>query len=343
MIKNIHYSFALVVVTGLICCSCPKKHESQLIKIGGLTQGTTYHISYYDSLEIDYHSEIDSLLEIIDQSMSVYNPKSLISRINRNEVDSMDDCHFEYVLKQSMKISDQTGGAFDVTVGPLINAWGFGFKRKENITQQKIDSIKMFVGYHLVQVDGRHIRKSDPRIQLDFNAIAQGYTVDVIAGLLESKGVKNYLIEVGGEVLGKGKKADGTLWSVGIEKPQWGPIDQRPVQAILTLNNRAIATSGSYRKYFEENGIRYSHTIDTQTGYPARNRLLSVSVLADQCVSADAFATAFMVMGLDRSKEFLNHHPGLEAYFVFSDSSDVFKTDMTDGFRQALQGEFYSN
>lgn len=314
-----------------------------MIRFGGLTQGTTYQVTYYDSLGRDVHNEIDSILQDIDMSMSVYNPNSTISKVNRDELSVVEDVHFKAVFRQSIEISRQTGGAFDVTVGPLVKAWGFGLKHRDKVGQRMIDSLNTFIGYGKIRLDQNRVMKEDTRIQLDFNAIAQGYTVDVIAGFLESRHIHRFLVEIGGEVIGKGTKPEGGLWSVGIEKPQWGSIDQRPIQAILSLKNRAIATSGNYRKFFEENGVKYSHTIDPKTGYPARNRLLSVSVLADECSTADAYATGFMVMGLENAKIFLSEHPELDAYFIYSDSVDVYKVDMTEGFRQSLQGEYYSN
>lgn len=340
-----NYLFVAVFTAAVLLslATCGKKPELKMIRFGGLTQGTTYQVTYYDSLERDFHHGVDSILQVIDFSMSVYNPASTISKVNRNESKGDDDLHFIKVFTQSQDISRQTGGAFDVTVGPLVKAWGFGLKHRDKVDQKMIDSLNKFIGYNKIRLDQNKVIKEDARIQLDFNAIAQGYTVDVIADYLESFHIHRYLIEIGGEVSGKGTKPDGTLWSVGIEKPQWGAIDQRPIQAILTLKNRAIATSGNYRKFFEENGVKYSHTIDPKTGYPARNRLLSVSVLADECSTADAYATAFMVMGLEKAKMILSAQPRLDAYFIYSDSVDVYKVDMTEGFRQSLQGEYYSN
>ncbi len=343
MKKRLNRQWTYMIVLFFLLPACAKKNDSHLVKFGGLTQGTTYQITYVDSAKTDYHLEIDSILGVIDRSLSVYNPQSVISKINRNETGSADDLHFQEVFKRSMNISKRTGGAFDVTVGPLINAWGFGFKRKEKISDKLIDSIRAFIGYEKVSLENGRVIKADPRIQLDFNAIAQGYTVDVVAAYLESKNIRHYLIEIGGEVLGRGNKPGAKLWHVGIEKPEWGPIDKRSLQAILSLENRAIATSGNYRKFFEENGVRYSHTIDPKTGYPAKNRLLSVSVLAADCATADGYATAFMVMGLERSLKFLKTEPALDTYFIYSDTTNAYAAEMTSGFRRSLQGEFYSN
>jgi thiamine biosynthesis lipoprotein len=235
-----------------------------------------------------------------------------------------------------MEVSAKTEGAFDVTVGPLVNAWGFGPSKKGNVDQALVDSLLTLVGYHKVRLVNGKLLKTDPSIRVDFNAIAQGYTSDWLAGFFESKGIHDYLIDVGGEVLGIGSKPDGKLWSVGIESPAINAEDERKVQAIISLKDLAISTSGSYRKYYEENGIRYSHTIDPFTGYPVKHNLLSVSVLARDCMTADAFATAFMVMGLEKSKGFLQNNRELEAYFISDDLNGGFSVYYTPGFESLL-------
>lgn len=316
-------------------CAPQKNHP--LVRFGGLTQGTTYQIMYVDSLRRDYHDDVDSILRVIDFSLSLYNPRSTLSRVNRNETDSIHDPHFLRVFALSEQISQKTGGAFDPTVGALVSLWGFGLKKKEPISSERIDSIRAFTGMDKVRLAGNRLIKTDRRVQLDFNAIAQGYTVDVLGEYLESRGIVHYLIEVGGEVRARGCKPDGQLWAVGIEKPVSGSEDQRKIQEVLMLQNRSLATSGNYRKFIEENGVRYGHTIDPSTGYPARNRLLSVTVMAEDCTTADALATAFMVMGMERAKEFLAQHSAYDAYFISSDSVQTFSISMTDNFRKAVQ------
>jgi thiamine biosynthesis lipoprotein len=235
-----------------------------------------------------------------------------------------------------MDVSANTAGAFDITVGPLVNAWGFGFTDRMKVDQHVVDSLIPLVGYTKVQlVEGRLI-KQDQRIRIDFNAIAQGYAVDVVASYLESNGIHCFLVDIGGEVLARGVKTGGEKWNVGIEVPAENADAERKVQAIVTLEDMALSTSGNYRKYFEENGIRYSHTIDPASGYPVKHSLLSVSVLAKDCMTADAYATAFMVMGLEKAKVFLAKQRELEAYFIFAATDKSMQYYMTDGFAKIL-------
>jgi len=236
-----------------------------------------------------------------------------------------------------MKISEETDGAFDVTVGQLVNAWGFGFESRTKLDQHKVDSLLMYIGYKTVKlVDGKII-KNNPLTKIDFNAVAQGYSVDVLAKFLENKGIKDYLIDVGGEVLGRGNKPDKNLWMVGVEKPAKNAGDERILEAKVKLKDKALATSGNYRKYYEENGIRFSHTIDPKTGYPVKHTLLSASVLANECWEADAYATAFMVMGLEKGKAFLEKHKNIEAYFIFSDENGNLLTYTSEGLKDLLE------
>jgi thiamine biosynthesis lipoprotein len=311
--------------------------ELKPYKITGAAQGTYYSITYFSDSNENLQPAVDSLFRKFDQSVSSYVPGSLLSRLNRNDTSAVADDIFETIFRKGMDVSALTAGAFDITVGPLVNAWGFGFSKREKMDQAMVDSLLPLVGYQKVKLSNGHLIKSDPRMHIDFDAIAQGYTSDWLGQFFDSKGIKNYLIDVGGEVLGRGGKPDGRLWSVAIEMPAKSAEDERKIQAILSLENKAISTSGSYRKYYEENGVRYSHTIDPYTGYPVRHNLLSVSVLAPDCITADAFATAFMVMGLEKSREFLAIHPELEAYFISDDSSGGFSIYYTPGFERLLK------
>ena len=247
------------------------------------------------------------------------------------------DSIYTTVFRKSMEVSARTDGAFDVTVAPLVNAWGFGFSKRAKVDQAMVDSLLPLVGYKNVKLLNGKLVKKDLRMRIDFDAIAQGYSSDWLASFLERKGIKNYLIDVGGEVLGHGSKLDGQLWSVAIEMPARNSEDDRKIQAILSLENKAISTSGSYRKYYEENGVRYSHTIDPTNGYPVKHNLLSVSVLATDCITADAYATAFMVMGLEKSKTFLKNHPELDGYFISDDQHGGFAVFYTSGFQELLK------
>jgi thiamine biosynthesis lipoprotein len=327
--------FSSIVFSVLYSC-----HQDipRLVKFTGETQGTYYAVTYFSSDGKSYQTEVDSILKVVDQSVSMWAPNSLLSRINRNETGVIPDVILTDLVKRSGEIFEETGGAFDPTVGPLVNAWGFGFSGKMKMDQHIVDSLLPLVGYQKITLD-RSIQKSDPRIQLDFNAIAQGYSVDLIGHFLEEKGIKNYLVDIGGEVTGKGIKPEGENWKVGIEKPTDNASYGQGLKAIVRLHNRALATSGNYRKFYEENGIRYSHTIDPETGYPVKHSLLSVTVLAENCTDADAYATAFMVMGLEKSKEFLKSRNDLQGYFIFNDEGGTLQTYSTDKFREIIEEE----
>ncbi len=317
--------------------SCTEKKILKLYKISGSAQGTYYTITYCADTNENLQPVVDSLFRQFDNSVSAYVPNSILSRMNNNDTTAIADSIYKTVFRKSIEVSSNTGGAFDITVGPLVNAWGFGFSKRAKVDQAMIDSLLPLVGYQKVNlVDGKLI-KTDPRIRVDFDAIAQGYTSDWLGQFFESKGIRNYLIDVGGEVLGKGSKPDGNIWSVAIEMPSKNSEDERRIQAILPLKDRAISTSGTYRKYYEENGNRYSHEIDPFSGYPAKNNVLSVSVVASDCITADAYATAFMVMGLEKSKKFLLKHPEFEAYFICDDKKGGFSIDYTPGFESLLK------
>ncbi len=293
------------------------------MQVEGNAQGTTYHISYFSTEKIDYKADFDSILKKIDTSMSTYLPISYISRINKNDSTVQVDQYFVDVFNKSVEVSEKTDGLFDVTIGPLVNAWGFGYAINDTTDLRLIDSLRHFVGYHKVQLEGNKIIKLKPGIQLDFNAIAQGYSVDVLAAYLEHKGIKNYLVELGGELRASGKKKNEN-WKVGIDQPIENSPDQRKLAAIINLRDKALATSGNYRKFYEVDGQKYSHIIDPRTGYPAKQNLLSSSVLAKDAITADAYATAFMVMGLEKSKQFLSEHKdlSLEVYFIYDDQGN---------------------
>lgn len=316
---------------------CADKKELKVFKMTGAAQGTYYAITYCSDNNENLQPAVDSLLKQFDKSVSSYLPTSVISRLNNNDTSVIADPIYETIFRKSMEVSASTDGAFDVTVGPLVEAWGFGFKKKEKVDKAMVDSLLPLVGYRKVQLSKGKLIKADPRIQIDFDAIAQGYSSDWLAQFFEKKGIQNYLIDIGGEVLAHGSKPNGQLWSVAIEMPSKNSGDERKIQAILTMKNRAISTSGSYRKYYEENGSRYSHTIDPSNGYPVRHNLLSVSVVANECMTADAYATAFMVMGLEKSKVFLARNSDIEAYFISDDQHGGFTIFYTPGFEKLIE------
>jgi thiamine biosynthesis lipoprotein len=330
-------SFLLIVFTVVSCKEKPASIES----FAGFTQGTTYSVVYDNNKKIspdELKTEVEKILSDFDMSLSLYKDSSVISRINRNE-DVVPDEYFKEVFKQSVYISEITDGAFDITVGPLVKAWGFGPDSHKNFTEAKRDSLMKLVGMDKVSLVNGKLVKSDPAINLDVNAIAQGYSVDVLCSFLDKKGFSNYLIEVGGEVRARGTKA-GAHWRIGIDKPADNNMSPgETLQAIIRISDKALATSGNYRKFYVENGVKYSHTIDPKTGYPAKNNLLSATILADDCATSDGIATACMVMGMDAAIEFINAHHEFSAYFVYSDDSGNFSTWYSESLKEFITEE----
>lgn len=312
-------SFCIIAISLLFGC---QREINNTIKISGTAQGTTYHITYLAGPHSNYREAIDSIFKKIDLSLSTYDTGSIISRINRNDTTVNVDEYFTDVFNKSIEVSEKTKGVFDVTVAPVINAYGFGFTKKEKVNQAMIDSLLKFIGFQKVRLAGKKLVKEIPQVMLDFNAIAQGYTVDVLASFLESKGVKNYMVEVGGELRAKGKKADRSNWTVGIEQPDENSEGGESLNAVIKINDKSLATSGNYKKFYVEEGKKYAHIIDPFTGYPAKNNLLSATVIAENCMTADAYATAFMVMGLEKSKQFLaeNKDLDLEVIFIYDEN-----------------------
>ncbi|MCF8231086.1 MAG: FAD:protein FMN transferase [Bacteroidales bacterium] len=315
--------------------SCKGLFTSDPVRFKGEAQGTYYAITYYDDEQRDFSEEIDSLLTEFDKTASVYVPNSIISKVNKNKPYTLNEIFLD-IYKKGMEVARQTDGKFDMTVMPLVNAWGFGFETRKKVDTATIDSIMQFVGYEKIQLQDGQLVKEDPRVQLDFNSIAQGYSVDWVADFLESKGIEDYLVDIGGEVYAKGKKPGAEFWRVGIEKPAKDKHAAREIKDVIALKDKAMATSGSYRKYYEKDGVKYSHTINPQTGFPVKHSMLSASVVADDAVTADAYATAFMVMGLEESKKFINKKPGLEGYFIYSDRDGKLKTYFTSRVRELL-------
>ena len=239
------------------------------------------------------------------------------------------------LVDKSMYISQFTNGYFDITIGKLVNAWGFGFSNPMALDSCIVDSLRQYVGYNKLQIKDSVLLKENPNIEMDFNAIAQGYSSDLIADFLLSKGINNLLVDIGGEVVARGSKPNGNMWVVGIEKPANNKYSSQQVDVKINLDNMAVVTSGNYRKYYENDGVKYSHTINPFTGFPVSHTLLSVSVLAPKAWEADAMATAFMVMGLEKSLKFLEHNPSYEAYFIY-DQNGEYKTYSTEGFETVI-------
>ena len=285
----------------------------------GFIFGTVYNITYqYDkSLKADIEAE----LKKVDGSLSPFNKHSIITKINRNE-DVTVDKMFADVFNLARQISTETDGAFDITVAPLVNAWGFGFKNDTQPTRHAIDSLKQLTGYMKVSLDGMKVSKKDPRMMLDCSAIAKGYACDVVAEYLRRRGIENFMVEIGGEIVTQGINEKRLPWKIGVTKPVDDSLNtNQELQTVLNVTNKAMATSGNYRNFDYKNGKKYAHTIDPVTGYPVQHNILSATVIADNCATADAYATAFMVMGLDKAKAVLGRHPELMAYFIYSDKN----------------------
>jgi thiamine biosynthesis lipoprotein len=286
-------------------------------KCSGLIFGTTYHVTYqYDE---DLQTEVVAKLKEVDAALSMFNEQSTISKINNNQAVKPDKMFLD-VFQLAQQVSQDTHGAFDITVAPLVNIWGFGFKHAQEATKHAIDSLRQFIGYQKVSYDGKTIQKQDPRIMLDCSAIAKGYGTDVVARLLDEKGVKNYLVEIGGEVVTRGISEKRVPWKIGVTKPTDDSLNNgNELQTVLNVTDKAMATSGNYRNFYYKGGRKYAHTIDPKTGRPVQHNILSATVLCNQCAKADAYATAFMVMGLDKARKVLERNPDLMVYFIYDD------------------------
>jgi len=334
MIRIISCIFIAVCITITYSCR-PYQQRGYYVSLEGPTEGTSYHITYESKDSINYQSEVDSMLRQFDLSLSTYEPASIISRINRDEPDVELNDYFIRCFKASEKVFHESGGAFDITVAPVVNAWGFGFTQGTNPDSAMIDSLLQYVGMEHIRIENNRIVKDFPGIMLDVNAIAQGYAVDIVSEFFDKKGIINWLVEIGGEVRAKGKNPKGVYWRVGIDKPIEGiQISGLQMEAVVSLRDRSLATSGNYRRFYVKDGVKYSHTIDPSTGYPVRHNLLSATVIADQCIMADAYATAFMVIGVEKTKEMLKNRKDLDAYLIFTDDSGEYTTYSTPGMRK---------
>jgi thiamine biosynthesis lipoprotein len=302
----------------------------------GFAQGTTFRIVYQNSKNLN--DTIFKMLQYFDNTLSTYQENSIISRINKNDTNVVINELFIEFFKKSREVYEKSGGCFDITVAPLVQTWGFGPKEIIKTDSASIDSILSFVGMDKVKMINGKIVKSDQRIQLDGNAIAQGQSVDFISRMLEMEGTQNYMVEIGGEVRAKGQNEKGETWKIGIDKPIEGSNQQnRELQTVILLASKSMATSGNYRKFQEVDGVKYAHTINPKTGYPARDILLSASIIADECSIADGFATACMVLGLDKAKVLIAENKNLEAYFIYSGSNGELKVYMSPGFENYLK------
>jgi thiamine biosynthesis lipoprotein len=318
------------LLVALFSASCTgRKHIYQE------TGGEIFHTSYTVKYDYPYslQNEILEALERFDHSLNPFKPGSIISRINNNEPVVPDSLFLE-VFAKSQEVSAVSGGLFDITCAPLVNAWGFGFKNMENVTPQQIDSLKAFVGYDKIYAVSGKIVKTDPRVQINASAIAKGFSADIVARLLDSLGVENYLCEIGGEIRAKGLNPRGERWHIGIDKPVDEKVpDHRQLQSIVRLCNKSIATSGNYRNFYLKDGKKYAHTINPQTGYPSETNILSASVIADDCMTADAYATVFMLTSI-REMRRIAREQHLDVFLIYTGADGAVATACTDGFEK---------
>lgn len=331
----------LACIIALCIASCTKKGSNYAI-LDGFAQGGTYHLVYQMPANLEQASLPDTLSKCfsrIDKSLSGYDSTSLVSQINRGENPPLDSLFIE-CFNLSKDIYEATGGAFDISGAPLFDIWGFGFREKVQITPQMIDSIRQFVGMDKLSItydsasNAHFLHKADTRMKVNFNAIAQGYSCDYIAAKLEQMGITDYLLEIGGEIICKGKNSKGKEWSIAIDKPIDGNfLPGNDIQTIIELTDAGLVTSGNYRKFYIENGEKYSHTIDPATGYPVKHNLLSATVMAHTAAEADAYATYMMVIGLEKAKEFLEQNPQMEALLVYGEGEGL-KVFSTGGVHQ---------
>ena len=314
-----HIAFLLFLIAGTIYIAY-QQHSIPYQKDSGFIFGTVYNISYQSDKSLK--AEIEAEMKRVDAEFSMFNDSSTVSRFNRGERPRLSKMFLE-VYKLAFAVNKETEGAFDITVAPLVNAWGFGFKSKIMPDGRQVDSLRAMVGMKkltLVENDSI-LTKPDVRMMLDFSAIAKGYGSDCVARLLREHGVKNFMVEIGGEVVTQGISPKRLPWRIGVTKPIEDSLQtSQELQTVLNVTDRAMATSGNYRNFYYQGGRKYAHTIDPRTGYPVQHSLLSSTVLADNCAVADAYATAFMVLGFEKTKEILERHKELMAYLIYTDN-----------------------
>lgn len=330
MYKKIGFLVSLWIFILTACTN-----QKQYFEESGSVFHTIYHVKYEASELLT--DKIDAEFQKFNLSLNPFNPNSIISKVNQNEPVEADDWFIE-VFNKAREVSDHSDGVFDITCAPLVNLWGFGFSKMDSITPQMIDSIKQFVGYRKVKLDERKVVKEDPRILLNCSAIAKGYASDIIARLFEREGVKNYMVEIGGEVTMKGVNQNGNCWRIGINKPEDDSTGIRnDIEEVVQLCKKGgVATSGNYRNYYVKDGKKYAHTIDPRTGYPSEQNILSATIVADDCITADAYATAFMAMGLEKARQAAKNIPDIEYYAIYSDENGKHQIEYSEGMLQYL-------
>lgn len=315
--------FLLILIIGSIYIIAQQR-SAPYQKDEGFIFGTVYHITYQNDNNLKQNIEAE--LDKVNKTFSTFDSTSIISLINQNKPVKINDM-FAEIFDLSEEISTETEGAFDITVAPLVNVWGFGFKSGQKPTKEKIDSLRLLVGYNKVKLYENGVKKKNPKIMLDCSAVAKGYGSDIVARYLREQGVKNFMVEIGGEIVTSGLSENRLPWKIGVTKPSDNKTDMnQEVETILNVTDKAMATSGNYRNFYYKGGKKYAHTIDPKTGYPVQHSLLSATVLAKNCATADAYATSFMVMGVEKAEALLEKHPELMAYFIYAGSKGELKT-----------------
>lgn len=314
--------FFFIFIT--LCClltSCDSVEKQHFF---GTTQGSYYSITYFDNQNRDFSHEFDSIFKEIENTLSLWDENSMIRKVNSNDTTVVINQIFIDNFNYAMRAAELSDGYFDPTVGPLVAAWGFHFKEGMTMTPEIVDSIRQIVGYKKVKIEKGKVVKENPNMTLDFNAVAQGYTTDMIGNFLLSKDVEDFLVDVGGEIMARGNKPNGDLWKIGIEKPAENKNDARIVQEIIELKDKSIVTSGNYRKYVEQDGKRYSHSLNPKTGYPSENNLLSATIICDNTAWADCLASICMLVGMEKAIEIIEAQDNVEAFFIYEENGEVF-------------------
>lgn len=315
LVWQLPFLVLLIVGTVLII---RQQQSTPYQKNAGLIFGTTYSVTY--QCGEDLQEEIEAELKKVDDEFSMFNSQSIVARLNNGEQPELSN-DFIDVFKLARQVSEDTDGAFDITVAPLVNAWGFGFKHEQMPSKEQVDSLRELISYRYVTLKDKTITMQKPGMMLDFSAIAKGYGVDVVARLLERHDIKNYMVEIGGEITTRGINPERVPWRIGVNKPSEDALNENhELQTILNVTDKSMATSGNYRNFYVKGGKKYAHTIDPKTGYPVQHSLLSATVLTDRCAKADAYATSFMVLGMDGAKQILERHKELMAYLIYTDN-----------------------
>lgn len=338
MNKKLFFSLMAILVLIVAALMYQSGSTPDYVKNQGKIHGTFYTATYQHPEGEDLQPKIEAQMKIFELSLSTYNPQSIISRINNNEAGVELDDFFVTVYDKALEVSEKTNGAFDMTVGPLVKAWGFGYGASDTFKLPDIEKIMPYIGYKKVSKVGNTIVKQWPQTMLDASAIAKGYSSDVIAQLFEAEGCENYMIEIGGEVACKGLNPKGQKWHIGIDKPMEDVANlNSELQTIVSISGVGLATSGNYRQFHYRDGKRYAHTIDPRTGKPVEHNLLSATVIAPTCMQADAYATAFMVLGVDEALRICNSIDSMECYLIYSNEENIYEVKMTEGFKQYIE------